>query len=179
MPVFIDPKGHKTALGEFPTVSGPEWPRPGLIARANDALGAAIIAYAEKHRADSRLPESPWDPRRGEIFLRDLDEPEPPRDEVPKYRVKTPTIFIGCAQYLQNDVVPFDGWIANMWAVEAANESAARVMRYASRYGAGRTLQRPPYSGGKLNFENPELWGKPQSATHRGHFGGPSIGLGA
>jgi hypothetical protein len=175
MPVFLDPKGHKTALGEYPSVSGPGWPAPGLIARPNDALGAAIIAYFQKFKDHPDFPDSPWCARRGEIFLRDLDEPEPPRDEAPKYRVKMPTAFVGCTQYLQGDVVPFDGWIANMWALEPVNESAERVVRYVTRYGAGRTLQGQPYSAGKLNFENPELWGNPQNATHRGSFGGPSV----
>jgi hypothetical protein len=166
MATFLNPRGHKTPLGEFPTVSVDKgWPDAHLIAR--DQLGEAIIAYAKKWKDHPDFPESPWDTRRGEIFLRDLDEPEAPDDEVPKYRVKAATAFVGCALYAQGAVVAFSGWPSNMSDLEPANESAERVFSYATRYGPGRKLTAPPYSGGKLHFENPALWGVPESPRPR------------
>ena len=131
MPIFLNFRGHKTATGEFPTVSDPGWPAPGLVARKNDTLGAAILAYRDKFQNHPDFPpDGPWDFRRGEISLRDLDKPEPPRDEVPRYRIKVPTAFVGCVIYEKDQVVPFEGWPSNTTDLEPANESAERVFRY-------------------------------------------------
>ena len=168
MPSFLNPRGIRNAMGEYPTVSVDDsWPDPHLIARPNDALGQAIIAYAKKWSAHPDFPPSPWDSRRGKIFLRDLDEPEAPDDEVPKYRVKAATAFVGCVLLARGSVGAFEGWPTNMSDLEPANESAERVFSYATRYGPGRRLMEPPYSAGKLHFENPALFGKPESATPR------------
>jgi hypothetical protein len=172
MPSFLNPRGFKNAMGEYPTVSVDDgWPDPHLIARPNDALGQAILDYAKKFGSHPDFPPSPWDPRRGEIFLRDLDEPEDPRDEVPKYRVKAATAFIGASLYARGAVAALHGWPLNLADLEPENESARRVAAYLSRYGLGRRLMDPPYSAGKLQFENPALWGVPLNATHSGTLG--------
>jgi hypothetical protein len=172
MPSFQNSRGFKNAMGEYPTVSVDDgWPDPHLIARPNDVLGQQIIDYAKRYRLHPNFPDSPWDTRRGEIFLRDLDEPEAPRDEVPKYRVKAATAFVGPLLYARGAVVAFHFWPSNMSDLEPANESAERVFSYATRYGPGRKLMAPPYSAGQLFFENPALWGTPQNYTHRGTFG--------
>jgi hypothetical protein len=168
MPVFLNPRGFKNALGEYPSVDVPSgWPAGHLIARPNDKLGQQIIDYVVRWKNHPAFPPSPWDDRRGEIFLRDLDEPEAPDDEEPLYRVKAPTAFVGCTLYAQGALVPFSGWVKNMSAVEPANESARRVFSYATSYGPGRNLTAPPYQAGRLHFENPALFGSPQSATPR------------
>jgi hypothetical protein len=167
MPVFHD-RTKRTVTGDFQSVViDTGWPSADLAARPNDPQGAAILKYIARFKDHPALPPSPWDDRRGEIFLRDLDEPEAPGDEVPKYRVKAATAFIGCSLYARGDVAAFQGWPSNMSDLEPANESAERVFSYATRYGPGRNLTKPPYNGGKLHFENPALWGIPESATPR------------
>jgi hypothetical protein len=172
MPVFLNPRGFKDAMGQHPYVSVDGWPDPHLIARPNDALGQAIIDYAKKWKDHPDFPESPWDPRRGEIFLRDLDEPEaPPDDAQPLYRVVAPTAFIGPALYARGAVAALHGWPLNLSDIEPANESARRVVSYKTRYGLGRRMMEPPYAAGRLHFENPALWGIPLNATHTGTLG--------
>lgn len=162
---FLNPRGHKTAYGEHPVVSVDHgWPEPHLIARPNDAIGAAIIAYAKKWKGHPDFPESPFDTRRGEIFLRDLGQPEAPTDEVPKYRVKTPAAFVGCVLYTKGQEISSPAWPKNLWELEPMNESAERVVRYVIKFGAGRNFIRPPYEAGKLHLENPALFGRPESA---------------
>jgi hypothetical protein len=168
MPSFLNPRGFKNAMGEYPTVSVDDsWPDRHLIARPNDALGQAIIDYAAKWRDHPNFPASPWDTRHGKIHLRDLDEPEDPRDEVPKYRVKAATAFVGCVLLARDSVAAFEGWPSNMSDLEPANESARRVASYAAKYGPGRKLMEPPYAGDRLHFENPALWGIPESPRPR------------
>ena len=60
MPSFINPRDHKNALGEYPSVDVPDgWPEPHLIARPNDVLGQAIIDYAAKWKGHEKFPPSP------------------------------------------------------------------------------------------------------------------------
>jgi hypothetical protein len=51
------------------------------------------------------------------------------------------------------------------------NESAARVLSYMTRYGAGRTLPGMPHTGGVLNLAKPAMFGTPQNYLHRGTIG--------
>jgi hypothetical protein len=172
MPSFLNPRGFKNAMGEYPTVSVDDgWPQPHLLARPNDELGQAIINYVSRWKDHPDFPPSPWDSRRGEIFLRDLDEPEADSDEAPKYRVKAATAFIGPSLYARGAVAVLHGWPLNMADLEPENESARRVVSYKTRYGLGRRMMEPPYAAGRLQFENPALWGVPLNATHVGTFG--------
>ena len=167
MPIFLDPS-RRTPLGPKEIVIDVGWPPDGLVARPNDAQGLAILKYAARFRNHPAFPpDGPWDSRRGENFLRDLDAPEVPDDEQPRYRVVAATAFIGCTLYARGDVVPFAGYPANMSALEAANTSAERVVRYASKYGAGRKLVGQPWSAGRLHFKNPATFGRPESARPR------------
>jgi hypothetical protein len=176
LPVFLDPTRHKNAFGEYQTVDVPDsWPAPHHRPRERDTLGEKIVAYAAQHRNHPNFPSSPWSTRHGEIFLPDLDEPEELHDEMPKYRVKDAAAFIGCVMYTEGQIVPFAGWPANMSALEPANQSAERVVRYAIKYGAGRNLVGQPWSAGRLHFENPALAGKPEPARHRGSISGPQV----
>jgi hypothetical protein len=166
MPVFHH-RTNRTPLGPQEIVIDVGWPSEDLVARPGDAIGAAILEYVSKFKNHAAFPaDGPWSSRRGEIFLRDLSEPEAPDDEQPKYRVVAPTAFVGATLYAQGDVVPFAGYPANMSALEPANDSAQRVFSYANRC-AGRNLTGQPWSAGRLHFENPALFGKPESARPR------------
>jgi hypothetical protein len=167
MPVFHNP-AKRTVTGDFESVVIDfGWPPEGLVARPNDPTGAAILDYVAKFKNHKDFPDSSWSSRHGEIFLRDLDEPEAPDDEQPRYRVVAATAFIGCTLYARGDVVPFSGWPSNMAALEPANISAERVIRYATKYGAGRNLVGQPWSAGKLHLESPATFGRPESARPR------------
>jgi len=136
MPVFVNPRGHLSPFGEKPTIAvNTGWPEKHLLARPNDALGQAILDYRDKWQHHKDFPvEGPWDSRRGEIFLRDLDEPEAEFDEVPRYRVKPAAAFIGCVLFTQGQISSFQGYPANPSELEPENESARRVLSFMMRY---------------------------------------------
>jgi hypothetical protein len=174
MASFLNPKGLKNALGEFPTVSvDTGWPEPHLIARPRDEIGEAIIAYAKKWGAHPDFPESPWDTRRGEIYLPDLDQPRAETDPMPRYRLKEDA-FLGPSLYSKGQEVDYAGWPVRPFTLEAMNESAELVLRYMTRVAPGRTLPGSPHECGVLVLPNPALlFGTPQNYTHRGTFGDP------
>jgi hypothetical protein len=174
MATFLNPRGHKTPYGEFPTVSVDDgWPAGHLIARPNDKLGQAIIDYAKRWRSHPDFPESPWDDRRGEIFLRDLDKPRPATDEQPRYRLKD-FGAVGGTVYAAGSELNFPGWPTRPSLLEPINESAERVIAYMIST-AGRPLPAAmPHNGFQLNLPSPGLDGVPQNYTHRGTFGQPS-----
>jgi hypothetical protein len=168
MASFLNPRGFKNALGEFPTVSVDHgWPEPHLLARPNDKLGQQIIDYAKRYRSHPDFPESPWDARRGEIYLPDLDQPRPDTDPVPRYQLKEDA-FLGPSLYSKGAELNYPGWPARSATLEPMNESAERVLDYVARIGPGRTLPGMPHDGFVLNLPNPALlWGAPESATPR------------
>ncbi|MGY4409125.1 hypothetical protein ACVWW4_000861 [Bradyrhizobium sp. LB7.1] len=175
---FLNPN-RKTPFGEPEEVVCDTWPEAHLIARDGDTIGAAIIAYAAKWKDHKDFPAAPWDPRRGEIHLRDLDAREEAADEPPRYRLKA-TGFIGGVLYDPGAEVQWDHWLnrnnANLISnLEPLNESARRIVRYTQKFLVGRNMPGQPYSLGKLNMPNPALFGKPEPITHRGQFGGRSV----
>ena len=164
MATFLNPKGHKTALGQFPEVSVDDsWPDAGLIARPNDAIGEAIISYARLNSGHPDFPPSPWDPRRGDIYLPDLDQPRAATDPVPRYRTREAT-FIGPNLFNAGKIVAYPGWPANPHTLEAQNEGAKLVLSYMERHGAGHRLAGLPHDAGVLNLPNPATtFGSPLS----------------
>jgi len=167
MPSFINPRGHKNVLGEYPSVDVPDgWPEPHLIARPRDAIGEAIISFANLYRDHPNLQESPWDPRTGTINLVPPDEPRAATDEIPRYRLKE-TAFVGCNLFNAGQETSFPGWPVNPGTLEAENESARLVLSFMERYGAGQKLPGMPHQSGRLNFPNPALRGSPISPSLR------------
>jgi hypothetical protein len=173
MPVFMNPTARKTFTGEMPTVAVDDgWPDADLVARPNDATGAAIIAYRDKWQEHPNFPASPWDDRAGDIFLPDLDgEARAVTDPVPRYRLKE-NAFLGPNLYMAGQEVNFPGWPVRPHTLVAINASAERVLSYQSRYGAGRTLPGMPHQAGVLNLPNPATtFGAPQNYMIRGSIG--------
>jgi hypothetical protein len=167
MPSFLNPRGFKNAMGEYPTVSVDDgWPEPHLVARPNDVLGQQIIDYAKRYRLHPAFPDSPWDARRGGIVLRDLDERRPDTDPIPRYRLRE-FGAVGPSVYSAGAELDYPGWPKNPSLLEPMNESASRVLDYMARVAPGRTLPGMPHSGGVLNLPSPSLFGTPQSATPR------------
>jgi hypothetical protein len=163
MASFLNPKGLKTALGQFPEVSVDDsFPEPGLIARPNDAIGAAILAYAAAFSDHPNFPPSPWDTRRGDIYLPDLDQPRASTDPIPRWRLKE-AAFLGCNLYHAGQEVNFPGWPVNPHTLEPVNESAKLVLSYMTRHG-GHKLPSMPHEAGVLNLPNPATtFGSPLS----------------
>lgn len=173
MPSFLNPRGHKTATGEFPTVSVDDgWPDAHLTARRNDALGQAIIDFAKTWSEHPDFPESPWDPRVGDISLVAPDQPRAATDPMPRYLLKEDG-FVGCNLYMVGQQINFAGWPVRPHTLEPMNESARLVLSYMTRHGAGRTLPGMPHtSAGVLNLPNPATaFGTPQNYQHRGTIG--------
>jgi hypothetical protein len=170
MASFLDPTKHKTPLGEFPTVSIDGWPDEHLIARPNDTLGQRIIDYAKMWGSHPDFPESPWDPRVGNINLVPPDQSRPATDPMPRYRLKEDA-FLGPALYSKGQELDYAGWPVRPSTLEAMNESAERVLNYMTRFGAGRTLPGMPHANGVLNLPSPSAFGTPQNYTHRGTIG--------
>jgi hypothetical protein len=164
MATFLNPKGHKTALGQFPEISVDDsWPEPHHIARPRDAIGEAIIAYARHWGSHPDFPPSPWDTRRGDIYLPDLDRPRAATDPIPRYRLKEHA-FLGCNLFNAGQEVNFAGWPVLPHTLEAVNESAAMVLSYMTRHGAGHKLPGMPHDAGVLNLPNPAtVFGVPLS----------------
>lgn len=176
MATFLNPRGFKNAMGEFPEVSVDEgWPDPGLglVARPGDQTGAAILAYQKKWSGHVAFPDSPWSDRHGKIYLPpDLDHPGPDSDPVPRYRMKE-FGALGPGVYAKGAEVNFSGWPRNPSLLEAVNTSASLVLDYMARC-AGRPLPATmPHSNGVLNLPSPGLDGVPQNYSHRasGPFG--------
>jgi hypothetical protein len=159
MPVFLDPTRRQPVFGTPVEIDLPEgWPDPERhVARPRDELGEKIILYAKANGARPDFPASPWDSRRGEIHLPDLDQPRPATDEVPKYRVADIAAFIGCVMYTKDQVVPFAGWPSAPYAVAAENESTRLVLEYMTKFSSGQKLTGMPYQNGQLFFPNPAL----------------------
>jgi hypothetical protein len=175
MASFLNPRGHKTAFGEYPTVSVDHgWPDSHLIARPRDPTGEAIIAYAKKWKDHPDFPESPWDTRRGKIYLPDLDQPRADKDPIPLYRLKAVGV-LNSTLYPAGAEIDSPAWPTNPSQLEPVNEGARLVLNYMAKFGAGRNLTTPPYSAGTLHFENPALFGTPQNYTHRGTIGDPTL----
>jgi hypothetical protein len=173
MATFLNPHGRKTSLGEMSPVSvDAGWPDAHLVARPNDAIGAAILAYHDKWQHHRNFPTNPWDERQGDIYLPDLDgEPRPETDPVPRYRLREDA-FLGCNLFMTGQEVSFAGWPVRPHTLVAINASAERVLSYQSRYGAGRTLPGMPHTAGKLNLPNPATtFGNPQNYMVRGSIG--------
>jgi hypothetical protein len=167
MPAFLNPRGHKTALGEYPSVDVPDgWPEPHLIARPRDEIGAAIISYRDRWQDRENFPASFWDDRTGTISLIPPDQPRPATDEIPRWRLRE-TGFVGCNLFLASQTTSFPGWPINPWTLEAVNTSAELVLAYIEKYGAGQKLAGLPHQSGRLNFPNPALRGSPISPTLR------------
>ena len=177
MATFLDPTKHKTPLagGEFPTVSvDTGWPDPHLIARPNDAIGQSIIDYKKKWSAHRDFPDGPFDTRRGEIYLPDLDRPRPDTDPMPRYRLREDA-FLGPSLYSKGTEVNYAGWPVRPATLEPMNASAELVLSYMAKCSPGRTLLGMPWAG-VMNLPNPALAGTPQNYTHRasGPFGDPA-----
>jgi len=173
MATFLNPRGHKTPLGEFPTVSVDDgWPEPHLLARPNDAIGAAIIEFAKKWRGHPNLQQSPWDDRTGSINLLPPDQPRPETDPVPRYRLKEFGV-LGASVYAAGAELDYPGWPTRPSLLEPMNESATRVLDYMAG-SAGRALPASmPHANGVLNLPSPALDNVPQNYSHRasGPFG--------
>jgi hypothetical protein len=174
MATFLNPRGHKNALGEYPSVDVPDrWPEPHLIARPRDEQGQRILDFAALYRSHPDFPASPWDPRVGDISLVPPDQPRPDRDPIPRYRLKEDA-FLGPALYSKGQELDYASWPVRPSTLEAMNESAERVLNYMTRFGAGRTLPGQPYNAeGVLNLPSPALFGTPQNYVHRGTIGDP------
>jgi hypothetical protein len=171
MSSFINPKGLKNALGEYPTVDVPEgWPAAHLVARPRDEQGQRILDFAALYRSHPDFPPSPWDPRVGDISLIPPDQSRPEKDEMPFYRIKE-NGFLGPNLYNARDEVKFSGWAKFPSNLEALNQSAKLVLAYQSRYGAGRLPGQPHTAEGVLNLPSPALFGTPQNYVHRGTIG--------
>jgi hypothetical protein len=173
MPVFHDPK-RRTVTGDFQSVViDAGWPPEGLVARPNDALGAAILEYVARFKNHPAFPpDGPWDPRTGTINLIPPDQPRPESDEIPRYRLKE-FGALGASVYAKGAEVNFSGWPRNPSLLEPMNASAELVLSYMAGC-AGRPLPATmPHSGGVLNLPSPGLDGVPQNYTHRasGPFG--------
>jgi hypothetical protein len=167
MPTFLDPTKHKTPFGTYPEISvDTGWPEPHLIARPRDEIGESIIAFANLYRDHPNLQESPWDPRTGTINLVPPDEPRPATDPIPRYRLRS-TGFVGCNLFLAGQTASFPGYPIDPFNLEAVNPSAALVLTFMEKYGAGQKLAGQPYQSGRLNFPNPALRGSPISPTLR------------
>jgi hypothetical protein len=168
MPVFLDPTRRQPVFGTpVEVVIDDGWPEPHHVARPRDELGQRIIDFANQWRGHPNLQESPWDDRTGTINLVPPDEVRPATDPLPTYRVLEAAAFIGCVLYLKDQVVPFAGWVVNPWTVEAANESAALVLAYQTKYGTDRKLAGQPHQSGRLFFWNPALVTSPISPVLR------------
>src|SRR5882757_4272949 len=151
MSKFLNPR-QQTPFG-LEEVICDTWPAPHLIARPGDALGAAIVAYAAKWRDHPDFPEAPWDPRRGEVHLRDLDgAPDTSEDEPPRYRVKAFSGVNGTL-YNANSEIEYHHWLNRnnsrlMSNLEPLNESARRIWEYTDKFVGGRQMTGQPYSLG-------------------------------
>ena len=172
MATFLNSRGHKNVLGEYPSVDVPDgWPEPHLIARPRDEQGQRILDFAALYRSHPDFPASPWDPRVGDISLVPPDQPRPEKDEMPFYRIKE-NGFLGPNLYNARDEVKFSGWPKFPSNLEALNQSAKLVLVYQSRYGAGGTLPGQPHTAeGVLNLPSPAGVGTPQNYVHRGTIG--------
>ena len=171
MATFLNPRGHKNALGEYPSVDVSDgWPEPHLIARPRDEQGQRILDFAALYRSNPDFPASPWDPRVGYISLVPPDQPRADRDPIPRYRLKEDA-FLGASLYSARQEVDHTGWPARPSTLEAMNESAERVLNYMTRFGAGRTLPGMPHANGVLNLPSPSAFGTPQNYLHRGTIG--------
>ena len=172
MASFLNPRGHKNALGEFPSVEVSDgWPANHLVARANDKIGQSIIDFANQWRGHPNFPASHWDDRSGTIALIPPDQARPEKDEMPFYRIKE-NGFLGPNLYNARDEVKFSGWPKFPSNLEALNQSAKLVLVYQSRYGAGGTLPGQPHTAeGVLNLPSPVGVGTPQNYVHRGTIG--------
>jgi hypothetical protein len=172
MATFLDPTKHKTPYGLYPEVTAESWPAPHLLARPNDAIGAAIIEFAKKWRGHPNLQQSPWDDRTGTINLVPPDQPRPETDEMPKYRLREFSALNGVV-YAAGAEISYPGWPRNPSLLEPINRSGELVLDYIARC-AGRPLPASmPHSGGVLNLPSPGLDNMPQNYTHRasGPFG--------
>jgi hypothetical protein len=173
MPVFLNPRAHRTPYGEFPTVDVPSgWPEPHLIPRKNDPVGESIVAFIARWRGHPGLADGPWDDRTGTINLIPPDQPRPETDPVPRYRLKE-FGALGPGVYAKGAEVFFSGWPTRPSLLEAVNTSASLVLGYMTRC-AGRPLPATmPHSGGVLNLPSPGLDGLPLNYSHRasGVFG--------
>jgi hypothetical protein len=174
MATFLNPRGHKTPLGEFPTVSVDDgWPDRGLVARPGDQIGEAILAYQKKWSGHAAFPDSPWDARRGEIYLPDdLDKPRPASDAIPRYKLRE-FGALGPGVYAKGAEVDYPGWPRNPSLLEPMNESAKHVLSYMASTAGRPVPAMMPHSGGVLNLPSPGLDGVPQNFSHRasGLFG--------
>ena len=167
MPVFIDETKHRNAFGEFPEiVVDDSWPAAHLRARPRDELGAAILAYAAKWKDHPDFPPSPWDTRRGDIYLPDLDQPRASTDPIPRWRLKE-AAFLGCNLFNAGQEVNFPGYPVSPHTVEPINTSAELVLSYQVRFGTNRKLAGSPHQSGRLHFPNPALAGSPVSPVMR------------
>lgn len=170
MSKFLNPN-RKTPFGEPEETICDTWPAPGLVAREGDPIGAAIIEYRDRWAGHPDFPEAPWDPRRGEINLRDLNAPAAAEDEPPRYRLKA---FAGVngVLYSEGAEITFEHWLnrnnSNLTStLEPINDSARLVHAYTLKFLNGRQMPGLPFSLGKLTLPNPALFGKPQPETHR------------
>jgi hypothetical protein len=173
MASFLNPRGFKNAMGEFPTVSVDDgWPERHLLARPNDKLGQQILDYAAKWKNHPDFPPSPWDTRRGEIYLPDLDQPRPDTDPIPRYRLKE-FGAVGASVYAAGAELNFTGWPTRPSLLEPMNTSASLVLGYMARC-AGRPLPGTmPHANGVLNLPSPGRDDVPHNYSHRasGVFG--------
>jgi hypothetical protein len=146
MPIFHSTKDRSVYGGPAEVTVDDGWPGPDLIARPNDNIGAAIIAYAAKFKDHPDFPASPYSERHGEIFLPDLDQPQPPHDERPRYRLKD-TGAINSMSAPAGFEFDFDYWPpqGQIWNYVPVNDSARRVHKYRTRYGNRRVLPGQPY----------------------------------
>jgi hypothetical protein len=82
--------------------------------------------------------------------------------------------------YSAGQELDYPFWPVRPSTLEPMNRSAKLVLSYMARVAPGRTLPAMPHECGVLNLPSPALlFGAPQPFSHRGSFGGPSIGLGA
>jgi hypothetical protein len=174
MSKFVDPN-KKTPFGDLQEVVCDTWPEPHLMAREGDVTAASIIAYAAKWKGHKDFPAAPWDPRRGEVNLRDLDTPQPPAtDDPPRYRLKAYG-FVNGALYEAGTEIRFDHWLnqrnLNLTAnFEPLNETARLIHRYTTEFLHGRQMPGAPYTLGKLNLPNPALFDRPMPAAHERRY---------
>jgi hypothetical protein len=132
------------------------WPGPHLVAREGDAIGEAIIAYVKRFKDHPDFPASPYSERHGEIFLPDLDQPQPETDERPRYRLKE----IGVVNSMPAPAgfeFDFDFWPPHgqLRNYEPINESARRVHKFRLKYANRPSLPRQPYDSARQQLVLP------------------------
>jgi hypothetical protein len=167
MPVFLDTTCGRDITGEFTKVTiDAGWPDAHLTARPGDEIGQSIIDFAKLHRDHPKFPASPWDDRRGEIHLPNLDAPRAPTDEIPRYRLRETAVF-NAVIYAAGAEVSSPSWPDKPGILEAVNESGKLVLSYMMRHAAGQKLSGLVLKDGQLFFPNPAARGSPISPTLR------------